>query len=137
MGASLIGRTRSRVETVQLISEFFYVSAGICFLLCLTCVRDEESVTEFVSSLAASLQAEPGDRMEFQKEGLLFETIEVHEEISPDPQEAPAVELKRTISLPTLREAGKEVNKVIKKVMNSLTFTEAEEFEKAPLLDKV
>lgn len=125
------------MDSVLLISEFFYVSAGICFLLCLTCVRDEENVSEFVSNLTASLKAESGEIAEFQKEGLLFESIEMHEEISPDPQGVSSVELKRTISLPTLREAGKEVNKVIKKVMNSLTFTEVEELEKAPLLDKV
>lgn len=106
-------------------------------MLCLTCVRDEENVSEFVSNLTASLKAEPAESMEFQKEGLLFESIEMHEEISPDPQRVSSVELKRTISLPTLREAGKEVNKVIKKVMNSLTFTEVEELEKAPLLNKV
>ena len=97
------------MDSVLLISEFFYVSAGICFLLCLTCVRDEENVSEFVSNLTASLKAESGEIVEFQKEGLLFESIEMHEEISPDPQGVSSVELKRTISLPTLREAGKEV----------------------------
>lgn len=106
-------------------------------LLCLTCVRDEENVARFVAGLTKSLQPEAVGNGEFQKEGLLFEEIEVHEEISPDPQGVSSVELKRTISLPTLREAGKEMNKVIKKVMNSLTFTEVEELEKAPLLDKV
>ena len=126
-------RSHNRIDSVFLISEFFYVSAGICFLLYFTCVQDEQYVMDSIERVMAELN---GEKVEEKCQSPIFDSVDVYNEISPDPE---PVSVKRTISLPTLREAGKGVNSVLRKMMDSLKFSESiePEIEAAPLLVKV
>lgn len=128
----LMIRSRNRIESVFLVSEFFYVSAALCFSLYVVYYQDELAVSEYIASVRKEIVIDVENSPS-------LEQIEDCEAISPNP-----VDCSPRISLPikSLLSARDGMNTVIKKVA-SLAISRVDPFsqrevepEVAPLLVK-
>lgn len=128
----LMTRSRNRIESVFLVSEFFYVSAALCFSLYVVYYQDDLAVSEYIASVRKEIVVDMENTPS-------LEHIDDCETISPNPDDS-----SPRISLPikSLLSARDGVNTVIKKVA-SLAMSGVDHFsqrevepEVAPLLVK-